>query len=98
MFTYNWLVDGNPHSNLDTFTECPTYQSGVAEITLVVEAGSASCQSSQTIFVNTSQIPVVTATADVNEGCTPLTINFTATNQFAGITAWNFDNGSSEQD
>ena len=96
VFTYNWLLDGNPHSNLDTFTECPTYQSGVAEITLIVEAGSASCQSSQTIFVNTSQIPIVTATANVNEGCTPLTVNFTATNQFAGITAWNFDNGSSD--
>ncbi len=95
-FTYSWFLDGNPHSSLDTFTECPAYQTGVAEITLIVEAGSAACQSTQTIFVNTSQIPVITATADVYEGCTPLTVNFTATNQFAGITAWNFDNGSSE--
>ena len=94
-FTYDWFLDGNLHSNGNTFTECPTYSSGVAEVTLIVESGNA-CEASQTIFVNTSQIPVITASSDISEGCSPITANFTSTNQFAGVTAWNFDNGQSD--
>lgn len=91
-FSFDWYLDGALHSNSETFTECPTYATGVAEVMLVLEAGTA-CESSQTVFVNTTQMPVITASADVSEGCSPLTANFTATNQFASITAWNFDNG-----
>ena len=94
-FSYDWYLDGILHSNGATFTECPTYASGTAEVSLVVEAGNA-CQSNQIIQVNTTQNPVVTATADVDEGCTPLIVNFTATNQFASVTAWNYGNGESD--
>ena len=94
-FSYDWFLDGMLHSNGSTFTECPTYVSGVAEVQLIVEAGN-NCQSSQIIFVNTSQLPVITATADVDEGCNPLTVNFSATNEFASVTAWNYDNGQSD--
>ncbi|MAO45735.1 MAG: hypothetical protein CL823_01145 [Crocinitomicaceae bacterium] len=94
-FSYDWFLDGNLHSNGGAFTHCPTYASGTAEVTLVVEAGNA-CQSSHTVFVNTTELPIITMAADVVEGCNPLTVNFNATNQFASVTAWNFDNGQSE--
>jgi gliding motility-associated-like protein len=93
VFTYDWYLDGNLYSNGTTFNHCPLFAAGTSDVTLVVEAGNA-CQSSETMIVTTSQTPVVTISSDINEGCTPLTVNFSSTDQFASVTAWNFDNGS----
>jgi gliding motility-associated-like protein len=93
-FSYDWYLDGIMYSNGATFNHCPTFAVGTSEVTLVVEAGNA-CQATETVFVSTSEMPIVTIASDVNEGCSPLTVNFTSTDQFASVTAWNFDNGTS---
>lgn len=98
-FTYEWYLDGvlQPAFTGPNFFHCPTYITGSAEVTCVVEPGG-SCQSSETITVNTTQNPVVSITADVTEGCTPVAVAFTSTTEFASVTAWNFDNGVSLSD
>lgn len=98
-FTYEWYLDGviQPAYTGPNFLNCPTYTSGSAEITCIVQSGGA-CQSTETIIINTTQNPVVTVSADVTEGCTPLAVEFTSTAEFASVTAWNFDNGTSLSD
>jgi len=93
--TYDWYLDGVLFSNGPTFNYCPTITSGTTNISLTINEGNA-CENTEFIAVNTSQLPVVTMSSDVNEGCSPLAVNFTSTATNAGVTAWNFGNGVTE--
>jgi len=93
--TYDWYLDGVLFSNDAVFNYCPTITAGTTDISLTVNEGNA-CENSEGISINTSQLPVITMSADVNEGCSPLAVNFTSTSTNAGVTAWNFGNGETE--
>ena len=92
---YDWYLDGVLYSNGPTFNYCPTIQTGTTDISLTINEGNE-CQNSESISINTSQLSVITMSSDINEGCSPLAVNFTSTATNAGVTAWNFGNGETE--
>ena len=52
------------------------------------------CIANSGLTVAMSEYPVVSLTADLTEGCSPVTVNFNSTATLSSVSAWNFGNGS----
>ena len=92
--TLDWTLDGVSHTDSNVFDYCPDFASGSSDVALFVVDGN-SCIANSEVTVDISQHPIIDNLGDyINEGCSPLTVNFDAAVQLASQTAWNFGNGT----
>jgi gliding motility-associated-like protein len=88
-YTYNWLPVSLTGSSI-TYTPVAT-----GTLTVIVSDGCGTPVDTQTVVVTVNNPPVVTLSADVLTGCSPLCVNFTETSSANCVTsAWDFGDGN----
>ncbi|MCB9261541.1 MAG: PKD domain-containing protein [Flavobacteriales bacterium] len=96
-FSYNWYVDGIPRSNTKSGTYTLT-KSGTYQFTLIGK-NEFGCPDTAYEFVTIDDL-IPDIFADVEEGCAPLTVNFTNNSEYLGykmsLQSWDFGDGGKE--
>jgi PKD repeat protein/C1A family cysteine protease len=86
--SWEWSFgDGN---NSTAQNPSHTYYAGTYNVTLNVTNACGSDTTTRTGYITVKPTPTASFTANVTDGCKPLTVNFTDTSTGANITAWSW--------
>lgn len=92
---YQWNFGDGSNSNL--FAPTHTFDNSTSKDTIytvtMLAISTFGCQNSDSLAVTVFSNPVSNFVADINSGCSPLTVNFNNLAQNADSIVWNFGDG-----